>query len=82
MPRLEFERLLDCVDLLRAAAERLEARGQVRPQGGVLGIRAGRPRKQRLRLFWRAAAEHPHAEFVEYRGVVRRLLRDPREQLV
>ena len=48
----------------------------------MVRISAGRMREQRLRLLRRAACEHANAEFVEHGGMVRRLLRDPRQQLV
>jgi len=82
MPRLQLERLLERVDLLRAAAERLEARREVCPQTGVLGIRTGRPREQCVRLVRRTPGEHAHAEFIEHSRMVRRLLRDTCQQLI
>ncbi len=82
MARLELERLADSIELLGAATERLEAAGQVRPQGRVLGIGAGRAREQGLRLHRGAAIEHAHAQFIEHRRVIRRLLRDAGQQPV
>ena len=82
VPRLEFQRLLIASISSVAATERLEAAGQVRPQGRVLGIGGGGAREHRLRLLRRAAIEHAHAQFVEYRGVVRGPLRDAGQDLI
>ena len=82
MPRFQGKGFLDGIQFFHAPAERLQAAGQIGPDGGLIGICAGRAAKQQLRLVGCAAREHAHSQFIEHRGVLRSPLRHIGQQLV
>src|ERR1700757_284855 len=81
MAWLEGEGLLDRLELLRRI-QRMQARGEVRPQGRVARVGPGRTLEQLARARRLAPLHHREPELVQHRRMRGGKLRDPRQQLL
>ena len=82
MPGLERERPLDGHHLLVREAQRVQARGQVRPQCRMVRVRGGRALEQLPGLGGLPTLHHAQPLLIQQRRVSRHGLRRAREQLV